>query len=411
MKTLRFFALVGIFSVLYTMQPTAASRPDQAELDEFQNYVVIGAFKYYRNAVRFSDHAHALSLNAKYEKNSVRNLYYVYVLGTNDRNVAIEEAKRLRAESEFTDTWVYSGSFNKETVSGTTAVASADINPVTDQKIETVSTKDQPSETAPSVATTTPPAQETPVETSTAKSAELDNGVAGKNFLFKLYRAVDNNAVEGDVDAIDVDRTRKMGSYKGNAPVKVADPLSKTDSVLLVCEVFGYRKVQRQINYNTPQGEGIEVNGEGEVVVPFELMRLKKGDIAVMYNVYFYKDAAIMRPESRYEVTSLLNMLNENTKYKIRIHGHTNGGASGKIISRPKESEDFFSLTGAQEGIGTAKKLSEERGQIIFDYLVKNGIDPSRMQIKAWGGKRPIHDKNSTRAQENVRVEIEILEE
>lgn len=202
-----------------------------------------------------------------------------------------------------------------------------------------------------------------------------------------------------------------MGSYKGNAPVKVADPLSKTDSVLLVCEVFGYRKVQRQINYNTPQGEGIEVNGEGEVVVPFELMRLKKGDIAVMYNVYFYKDAAIMRPESRYEVTSLLNMLNENTKYKIRIHGHTNGGASGKIISRPKESEDFFSLTGAQEGIGTAKKLSEERGQIIFDYLVKNGIDPSRMQIKAWGGKRPIHDKNSTRAQENVRVEIEILEE
>jgi hypothetical protein len=33
------------------------------------------------------------------------------------------------------------------------------------------------------------------------------------------------------------------------------------------------------------------------------------------------------------------------------------------------------------------------------------------MEIKAWGGKRPIHDKMSNRAQENVRVEIEILQD
>jgi hypothetical protein len=33
------------------------------------------------------------------------------------------------------------------------------------------------------------------------------------------------------------------------------------------------------------------------------------------------------------------------------------------------------------------------------------------MQIKAWGGKKPVHDKRSAKAQENVRVEIEILED
>jgi len=33
------------------------------------------------------------------------------------------------------------------------------------------------------------------------------------------------------------------------------------------------------------------------------------------------------------------------------------------------------------------------------------------MEVKAWGGKKPIHDKMSQRAQENVRVEIEILED
>ena len=31
-----------------------------------------------------------------------------------------------------------------------------------------------------------------------------------------------------------------------------------------------------------------------------------------MYNVFFFKDAAVMRPESRYEITSLLEMLKEN---------------------------------------------------------------------------------------------------
>jgi hypothetical protein len=33
------------------------------------------------------------------------------------------------------------------------------------------------------------------------------------------------------------------------------------------------------------------------------------------------------------------------------------------------------------------------------------------MLIKAWGGKKPVQNKNSAKAQENVRVEIEILED
>src|SRR5690606_2318238 len=118
----------------------------------------------------------------------------------------------------------------------------------------------------------------------------------------------------------------------------------------------------------------------------------------------------IMRPESKYEVNSLLDMLKENTNYKIRLHGHTNGNRAGKIISMG-ESKNFFSLTDTKEGVGTAKKLSEERANVIMQYLINEGIDASRMEIKAWGGKRPIQDKNSNRANENVRVEVEILED
>jgi outer membrane protein OmpA-like peptidoglycan-associated protein len=177
--------------------------------------------------------------------------------------------------------------------------------------------------------------------------------------------------------------------------------------VTFVCEVFGYRKVQKEFDPASPSGE-FYFDEDNNLVLPFELTRLQKGDIAIMYNVFFFKDAGVMRPESRYEVNNLLELLNENPGYKIVIHGHTNGNAAGKILSLGS-SENYYSLSGTKEGLGTAKRLSEERADVMRQYLISKGIDPSRMQVKAWGGKRPIHDKHSARAHENVRVEIEIL--
>jgi outer membrane protein OmpA-like peptidoglycan-associated protein len=90
------------------------------------------------------------------------------------------------------------------------------------------------------------------------------------------------------------------------------------------------------------------------------------------------------------------------------IHGHTNGNAAGKIIRMDKPG-NFYSLTNTSQGMGSAKKLSEERALLIREYLISSGVSPERMQVKAWGGKKPIHDKHAVRANENVRVEIEIL--
>jgi outer membrane protein OmpA-like peptidoglycan-associated protein len=413
MKTSKFFALVGLVLLTVSFQPTAAARLEQSQIDVVPNYVVIGAFSKQSNAIRFTDHAQKdLKMNAKFEMNVRRNLYYVYVLSTDDLALAVQEARRLRTESEFTDTWVYRGSFDG---SGPEPVV---ITPEEEPKVEEVKTESvtttESPVTEPAATTDAPKTDSTAVMAETTEvpietSAAPDDTKEGTKFLFKISRATDLKRIRGDVDVIDVDRSRKIGTYKGNLAVKVASPQNKSGKMSLVCEVFGYRKVQREVNYNDPEvGTDIIRDATGSIVVPFDLERLKKGDIAVMYNVYFFKDAAVMRPESRYEVNSLLDMLNENTKYKITIHGHTNGNAAGKIIAMNKDTQNFFSLTDTKEGFGTAKELSEQRAQVIRDYLVNNGIDPKRMEIKAWGGKKPIHDKMSQRAHENVRVEIEI---
>jgi outer membrane protein OmpA-like peptidoglycan-associated protein len=404
----KFFALVGIFLSTIVLEPTIAARLEQGRLDERPNYVVIGAFKVYKNAIRFTARAHkGLNMDVKFEMNPYRNLYYVYVLSTENQDLAIHEAKRLRSESEFTDTWVYFGTLgDKATELG------QDIHPITEEKIDEIAKSDTRRDKnmlTPIDSVISEPKIAVAENTAEDKMKSLDEAVVGKNFFFKVFRAVDNVTIDGDVDAIDTEKTRKIGTYKANTPVKITN--NKLNQVSFVCEVFGYRKLQKDINYNNPEADGVAKDENGAAVIPFELVRLQKGDIAVMYNVYFFKDAAIMRPESRFEVNSLLDMLNENPKYKIKLHGHTNGNAAGKIISMTKDSDNFFSLSKTKDGFGSAKQLSEERADVIRSYMISKGIDPSRMEVRAWGGKRPLQDKHSPRAQENVRVEVEILED
>lgn len=414
MRKLNFFALVSLFFVTATIhcRDAAAFHQQSSRFQPGVNYVVIGAFAVHQNAIRFTSHAKSLKYDARYEFNPNRGLYYVYVLDTRDREAALSEARRLRVESEFIDAWVYGGALGED-------APGVDINPVTEGQLGAVN-RDEPVSSASNVSASDNTSSMAPtgeqVSVASAQMApgqasrEVEDAALGKRFIFELFRARDLKPVEGDVEVVDTDRSRRLATYKGNEAVRVASPASKSGNITLISEVFGYRKVQHDLNYNDPQGPTIREDEQGNVIVPFELVRLQRGDIAVMYNVYFFKDAGVMRPESRYEVNSLLEMLRENPKYKIRLHGHTNGSAPGKIISLGEE-KNYFSLTGTKEGFGSAKKLSQERAEVIRDFLVEQGIDESRMQIKAWGGKRPIHEKTSPRAEENVRVEVEILED
>jgi outer membrane protein OmpA-like peptidoglycan-associated protein len=371
---------------------------------ESSNYVVIGAFSFPKNAATLAQHAKRLHFDANVEFNPARNLYYVYVLHTGNRDIAIEQARRLRQSTPYNDTWVYSGLLGMATRQ---PEAGEDIHPESAAPFEIA----QPSDRGEGRSVE----GEQPVEKEQKESALPSHTDAAfsasgefKNFYFKVFSAATGQPIAGDVNLFDGAQRKKLASYQANREVRIAP--GPSGDVSVECEVFGYRKVTHAINYANPEAvEGTSIENN-KITVPFELVRLKKGDHAVMYHVYFFKDAAIMRPESRYEVTALIDMMKENPRYKIRIHGHTNGNAPGKILAMGTD-KNFFSLTGASEGFGSAKKLSAERGEAIRHYLIAQGIDASRLQVKAWGGKKPVYQKDHTQAQANVRVEIEILEE
>ena len=309
------------------------------------NYVVIGAFSLPKNAIEFTEEARRHNLSAEYSINPLRNLFYVYVLHTGDRQVAFEEAKKLRKKSPYSDTWVYTGLLGENQEKGN------DVNPITGDKIVSIEAQDQataphasqPTATSPAVAGQTSSPGERPINTKVnetvraleevmAASAKADQieevELGGKKMLFKIVAYASGSKVQGDVDIIDLDKAKpkRVASYRGNEAVNVRSA-NKSGNVAFECEVFGYRKISTKANFNDLAAtEGVQVKDE-TVTVPFELVRLKQGDYQVMYNVYFYNDAGIMRPESKYEINLLLDMLRENPKYKIRIHGHTNGNS------------------------------------------------------------------------------------
>src|ERR1700704_2169392 len=106
MKTrLIIFAAIASFGVLGFGQP----------LDEgHSHYVVIGAFAIRDHADLWVENAKKMNFNAESAINPVRNLYYVYVLHTSDRDAAFSEANKIRKGTPYWDTWVYTGQLGNQ---------------------------------------------------------------------------------------------------------------------------------------------------------------------------------------------------------------------------------------------------------------------------------------------------------
>jgi outer membrane protein OmpA-like peptidoglycan-associated protein len=376
------------------------------------NYVVIGAFRNKANAIHFADAARQHHTEAGYSLNTVRQLYYVFVMQTDDVHKAVNEVVRLRGGSEYTGAWVYHGVLGDEQVhdgveikapAHEDAVASIQLPPPTQE-----APTSRPLNKVDSAAAAKPPVPIVEVRIPDAGAA-TDPAARSKLFYFKIFTA-NGQPHDGNIELIDVDRQKKALVLKGNEPVAVKS-INASGDLRFDCQVVGYRRVTQTINFRNPvAGEGGITIENNQVIVPFELLRLKEGDSEILYNVYFYKDAAIMRPESKYELDGLLTMMTENPRYRIAVHGHTNGNSAGRIIG-VGETRNYFSLTGSKDGFGSAKELSQQRAELIRDYLASEGVAADRIEVKAWGGKKPIYKKNHPQASANVRVEIEILQE
>lgn len=166
--------------------------------------------------------------------------------------------------------------------------------------------------------------------------------------------------------------------------------------------------VKPEYSEGYPEDRRVDIIAEKRVSLP-DIKHLKKGDVFDLENMSFYGGQAVMKPESKPILESLLAIVKQNPRLKIRIEGHVHcSGYSrgyrqqfvtpdGKVVgvSRPDYSTH----------INDDKELSVARARMVRNYLVANKVDSTRLQYAGLACKEMnLHPEN------NRRVSIRILE-
>ena len=381
------------------------------------NYLVVGAYLPGDEAYLelFMKSLVAKNLNPKSGFESNRNFYYVYLEVYQDFAESVIQMQKTRQNNGFEKAWIrvikdsnlataVAAPLVKDIAS--TTVQETIIKPETiTQKIPDKTVVAQPEIALPKDSIAVDPPIDNPPAAPVITPIHLKNA----DLFISLYNAQKNKVIQGEVEIIDTERARLITKVKGNEYFKIIDPKSKNGQLTLSCDIFGYRKEQKQLSYPNPVlDEQADLVGH-YFLVKFLLIPYQRGDTRTLYHVLFYNDAAIMLPESKYELNQVLDMMQENPNTKIILHGHTNGNSRGKIITMGP-SKDFFNLTkDVKTGSGTSKELSNQRAISIQQWLVSNGVALDRIGVKPWGGKKMLHDKNGVNAKKNIRVEVEVV--
>ncbi|MDR0296103.1 MAG: OmpA family protein [Prevotellaceae bacterium] len=137
-------------------------------------------------------------------------------------------------------------------------------------------------------------------------------------------------------------------------------------------------------NFDIPAATGYQ-----EVEKEIDMKKIDIGTKIVLRNIFFDFGKSILRSESVYELTQVVDLLRKMPKLKIELSGHT-------------------------DNIGSAahnQKLSEDRAKVVVDYLISKGVDALRLTYKGYGFEQPIATNDTEIGrQENRRTEFKVTE-
>jgi outer membrane protein OmpA-like peptidoglycan-associated protein len=200
--------------------------------------------------------------------------------------------------------------------------------------------------------------------------------------------------LEGYCDSVDTKNyNKKLAERRIESIVK----LLKSSSISISKEV-----VKHAVGKEFEQSENQDKNRK--VIVYYNELQPEKpksvlyeaiknarvGETIKLSNIYFYNNSARMVPKSEPILYDLLCVMEDNPKLQIEIQGHI-----------------------CCQTVTDVGDVSTARAKAIYNFLIRNKIDRTRMSYKGFGTSRPIHkipEKNETEADENRRVEIMIVE-
>lgn len=123
----------------------------------------------------------------------------------------------------------------------------------------------------------------------------------------------------------------------------------------------------------------------GDINKPYQIEvyieKIKQGGNVTLKNIFFDTNKFNLLPASIRELDLLIDFLHQNENVQIEIQGHTDNVGDDKLN----------------------EKLSFNRANAVYAYLVKNSIDAKRLTFKGFGAGKPIADNKTETGRKNNR--------
>jgi len=164
---------------------------------------------------------------------------------------------------------------------------------------------------------------------------------------------------------------------------KTEIPRNSVISVDVYAEGYFFETKMRKVTTKAPEPMDIR------------LSKATIGATAEIKNLYFVGNKAVLLPKSEPELPKVLRFMKINKDLKIEIGGHINHPAVYK-----RAVTDWERL------------LSEDRAQMVADYLITFGISKDRITAKGYSNTQMINPDATTEEEmsRNRRVEIKVIQ-
>jgi outer membrane protein OmpA-like peptidoglycan-associated protein len=162
---------------------------------------------------------------------------------------------------------------------------------------------------------------------------------------------------------------------------KIVLPYGKNYGIMTKIE--GYVGTSQNIDLTKLNGKYLEIEGKDMTVKPVEV-----GVKVEMNNIFFEFGKAALKSESYPELNRIAEFFKTNKKIISEISGHTDNVGSDEVNN----------------------KLSQERADVVRNYLLTQGVPAEHITAKGYGKTRPKVNNDTLENQAiNRRVEFEIL--
>ncbi|MFC2125826.1 OmpA family protein [Bacteroidota bacterium] len=244
-------------------------------------------------------------------------------------------------------------------------------------QIEEPLTIQEPMQVLPVKETVQEPAQEPVQETAQEPVSETRSYMLSG----KILDAKSDLPVAGRISIYYPNENELASQESEESSGKFNFEIASQDNYLIRINARGYLSLEENLNMDDFE--------EMDITRNFRLEPIEIGKTYKLDHVLFFRGTADMIDTSYVQLNLVVSMIQENTDINIELHGHTDnqGNAKKNVI------------------------LSQDRVDVVKQYLVDHGVDENRITGKGWGGSKPIASNAGERTRRlNRRVEFVIKE-